>query len=48
MPAFVSPLAIRAAWTYAIREITLPAGLRYAGYTRARASRAARAAGGES
>ena len=32
MPAFVSPLTDAAAWAYSIREITIPAGLRYAGY----------------
>jgi phosphatidylserine/phosphatidylglycerophosphate/cardiolipin synthase-like enzyme len=44
MPAFVSPLIDPAAWTYSIREITIAAGLRYAGYT-VRALRATRTAG---
>jgi hypothetical protein len=44
MPAFVSPLIDPAAWTYSIREITIAAGLRYAGYT-VRALRAERPAG---
>ena len=34
MPAFVSPLADPATWTYSLGEVTVPAGLRYAGYDR--------------
>jgi hypothetical protein len=45
MPAFVSPLIDPVAWTYSIREITIPAGLRYAGYA-VRALRAERSTGG--
>lgn len=44
MPVFVAPLFDPAAWTYSIHEITIAAGLRYAGYT-VRALRAERAAG---
>lgn len=45
MAAFVSPLQDPATWTLGIREITIPAGLRYAGYT-VRALEARRAGGG--
>src|SRR5437867_11126905 len=44
MPAFVSPLTDPATWTYSIVEVTLPAGLRYSGYT-IRAVRAQHASG---